>query len=285
MKKVNFNSLENMQIPDSWADKAVLLSDSDKKIPPLVFTRWSRVMVALTSIILVCAMGVFVFFFSNNNDIEIRNPSSANTSYATENITSGTGEFFKPSESGQNVKENTQIQDSTSSDTQPSKTPVHTVTPTEKPTKTPVAEPTQKPTKPAEQKPTTAPTDDVTRPSAPPTMSPIPQPTDPVNQPTESPSDTVDKWNVFINVQFAKSYVLSDGKIYCRLYDSNGELMGSADIYDDSHLTELSYIPYANAQYYPYRYDIITRADWYTCVFYNSDGVTAKTKKIYLKPL
>ena len=273
MKKVNFNNLENMQIPDLWADKALTIPTNQAKTVTLFFARWSRVALAVMSITLVCVIGVLVFFFSQNENVAPKKPhnqnetaSMSNTNEATdpnmdsksENLTE-TGEIVaQPQEQTQVLTTPTEKQ--TQAQTHPTEKETQSVNPTEKPTDPSVVVPTQ------------------------PTTTETTQPTDPVEEPTQAPSDNVDKWNMFVSAQFPKKLVLSDMKIYCRVYDSSNVMLGNSNLYDNSHLTQLWFIPWAKAEYYPYRHNLITKADTYTFVFYNSDGVVAATEKIDLCP-
>ena len=78
MKKVNFNNLENMQIPDLWADKALTIPTNQEKTVTLFFARWSRVALAVMSITLVCVIGVLVLFFSQNENVAPKKPHNQN---------------------------------------------------------------------------------------------------------------------------------------------------------------------------------------------------------------
>lgn len=269
MKKVNFNNLDNMQIPDSWADKALTIPDNKVKTTPLVFNKWSRVTVAVASLMLVCAIGVLVLFFSQNENVATKKPHNQNQTAAMSN----TNEVSHPSthsasENPTGTSESVaQIQEQTQGLTNP----------TEKQTQAQTEKPNKKPTKPSAVVPTQPDTGDTTQPT-----DPVEEPT--VIEPSQPPSDTVDKWDVFVSAQFPKKLVLEDGNIYCRVYDSFGVLLGDENLYDASHLTQLWFIPWAKAEYYPYRHNLITKADTYTFVFYNSDGVVVATEKTNLCP-
>ncbi len=271
MKKVNFNSLDNIEIPDSWADKAVLILQHAPKKSPLMFFRFSRALVAVTSLVLVCAVGLIVYFFTQSDSVtpmasqnNINMTDSLQETTCTDTNQSVTNSEVSKSTSEYNVDET--IADNTS---EPSEKSTESVTkPTQKPTQKPTSLPVTKPTD-------IIPTDS---PSEPP-LSPNPS-----EAPSKAPSEDVDEFNIYVMAQFRKDLVLDDGKIYCRVYDSKGYLLGNKNLYVNSHLTELSFIPYGCAKYYPYRYNLITKSDRYTFIFYNRAGETVYTTTSYLQP-
>ncbi len=83
MRKVNFNSFRNLQIPETWIEEALSNSKCDEKPrkKPIVFSR--RTLSFAMCLIFVCALCVALFFYFNN-DINLASESLTETQKASE---------------------------------------------------------------------------------------------------------------------------------------------------------------------------------------------------------
>ncbi len=70
MKKVNFNNLDNIEIPDSWAEKAIGIPsalENKRKVTPI--PKFYRNIAYAACFVLVCALSVSLFIFTQKGDI------------------------------------------------------------------------------------------------------------------------------------------------------------------------------------------------------------------------
>lgn len=205
MRKVNFNNLDNLEIPDSWADKAVKIPETAKKSPLLFFNK-TRSLVAVASIVLVCLVSISAYFLTlNNNKVPIDNKDPVSTqAQVTEDKTS---KPTKPEETKEastanlntpstcTPSNNTQETESvtTCEPYEEEKTEDNSSKPSLKPNSKPSANQNQKPTAPTKkptqkptQKPTTIQTDNTSQePSTPPQK---PRPTENPDNPSCTPN-------------------------------------------------------------------------------------------------
>ena len=71
MKKLNFNSIQSLQTPDSWIENALAIPEKESKKPAFI-TR-PRIIAAAASIVLVTAVSVALFLtMGNNSPVEIK---------------------------------------------------------------------------------------------------------------------------------------------------------------------------------------------------------------------
>lgn len=293
MKKVNFNSIDNLEIPDSWVDKAIVNAKAPK---PVSVIKKQNILAFVASVVLVCAISVTLFFLTNKNahvayidvsdsDVSIKNydnfaqEETKLSNLPTEKEESETSSYVTEN----NSRDNKPAQHSTI-------TPTKKPSPTNKPTsdnKTQVTEkpaPSHQPTPESSQMPTVAEqttNNETQKPTVPETEAPQ-KPSQPPG-PTESPAtEPLDLYGIYIGADIYKHLAPADGKVYCKVYDENGVLLGDPDLFSDEHIAELIYTLYYSVRYYPYRHPLINETGYYTFVFYNSNSEVLKQKTSYL---
>lgn len=288
MNKFNFNSIDNLEIPDYWAEKAI---ENSKKPRVVSVAKTTKILAFVASLVLVCGISVAVFFITNENAIptvaethptEIPAYVETSKNQSLDGVSESEIKTENPTDS--NLDNTQTIEPAEKVTTSPTVTPTQNTNPSADSTK---PHSTQEATKPnqtdcddtKEPVETQAPTASVIVPPEPPD-----EPTTPVIiLPSKPPREDVDPKDIYVNVTVYKHLVLDDGKIYCKVYDENGVLLGDPDAFSDEHLTELTYYSYYTAYYYPYRYSLISKSGDYTFVFYNSNGEVAKEVTKFMK--
>lgn len=298
MKKVNFNSIDNLEIPDSWVDKAIVNAKAPK---PVSIIKKQNILAFAASVVLVCAISVTLFFLTNKNatmpvahidatdfDVSINNYDTFDTFAQEETKQSHLPTEKEESETSSNVTENN------SKDDKPAQhstiTPARKPSPTNKPTSDNKTQVTEKPAPSQHKKPESSQTPTVAeqttsaetqKPTEPETEAPQ-KPSQPPG-PTEAPvTEFPDLYEIYIGATIYKHLAPADGKVYCKVYDENGVLLGDPDLFSDEHIAELIFTSYYSVRYYPYRHPLINETGYYTFVFYNSNSEILKQKTSYL---
>lgn len=236
--------MKNFNTPDEWVEKAREIPERFKKSTPFLFFPTSRSFAAIASLVLVCSISVLFFLLKPDDGILPVAPN-ATLSYETENYepTDSTYETGKP----QNLDEYVNTEPTESQ--QNSKNPT-AVSPTQKPTNsTEQSESTQKPT---DSRPTTKPPEKPTE-----SQSPTDKPTEkPMQEPTQKPTanTTLNPVICIGSYSLSNSWEVNSVDVFCKLYDSNGNLMGDKDLYSyqheatiDSMSSSMAYVSYEPA--------------------------------------
>lgn len=185
MRKVNFNNLENIEIPESWTQKALNLPNAPiKKKSVFVLPSFYRRLSFVACFVLVCALSVAIFGFMKNDILPQRTPAESISNSTTQSTSSSDTATVHsvitqkptsliPTQNIEPTEETTE--NSTQSESDDSST--QTQEPTEKPTQKATQKPTQKET----SHPTTQPTKPTVppKPSQPPTEPSLDQPSEP----------------------------------------------------------------------------------------------------------
>lgn len=198
MRKVNFNNLNNIEIPESWTQKALNLPNAPiKKKSVFALPSFYRRLSFVACCVLACALAVAIFGFTKNDILPQKTPAEStvnSTAYNTsssETATQNSGITQKPTsvKPTQNIEptekpaENptqSESDDSFSQTQEPTEMPTQKATqkPTQKETSYPATQP-PKPTEP--QKPSQPPTEPVEGDTEP--MPTEPTPTEPEDTP------------------------------------------------------------------------------------------------------
>ena len=266
MRKVNFNNLNNIEIPESWTQKALNLPNAPiKKKSVFALSSFYRRLSFVACCVLACALSVTIFGFMKNDILPQKTPAEStvnstayNTSYS-ETATQNSGITQKPT----SVK------------------PTKNIEPTEEATENPSGESstqTQNPTERATQKSTQKPT------SSKPTTPQIPTqiPTElPENAPDTPDPPTFESNDVCVGY-VDESLLLKSTTVYCFVVPTNSDIAfpESPDIYiaDVSHIGNGSVrISFAgkNSTY-------VKQSDFYTFYFYNINGEVIYENTIYI---
>ena len=81
MKNINFNQLKNVKTPDAWVEKALDIPNTapEAKGKIIPFLRKTKYIATAASVVLCCALGIFLFSSFDRNGYIIPMPSKENT--------------------------------------------------------------------------------------------------------------------------------------------------------------------------------------------------------------
>lgn len=270
MKKVNFNNLDNIQIPEAWTKNALSLPHTlENKKNVVFFGKFSKNLALVASLVLVCALSVSLFIFTQKGDILNTQKPSQNSESTTFTQTEPTEETVddtkkpttpsttKPTTSGDKETTSTENSDFLKPAGGSSNKPNGGQTPTQKP-----AGPSGTPN-------SGTPGDSQTPTQKPTTTEP----------PEEPPNGAEFEFDGKITVEFPKSYLSGNGNVYCQIYDAYGTPLGDSDPYSDTHraLLKLSSTGNSSSSYVTATYNIdkggfaLSKGTYRYC-FYNEDG-------------
>ena len=89
MRDKNFDSIKNFNVPENWVENALNIPQTEKK-SPVAFIKISRTLSAVASLVLVCALSVAVFFYTQKDDIVVPDYSVKESETAVESSQSQT---------------------------------------------------------------------------------------------------------------------------------------------------------------------------------------------------
>lgn len=290
MSEKNFNSISNFEVPQSWIDGALNIPTTPHSKKPVVFfVKHSGVIASAACIVLVCVMSLFLFFMTKDGatvriDSNKTSQTDSNTDKVTNNPTNPDEDYVYPlvvdpsqfatTLDGEVVTPTLPFENPTLAPTDvPSEPDI-----TEKPTSAPVDPPTEEPTDVPTEEPTAVPTED-------PTITPTGPVEYPSAPPTDPPTEPVDYENIGIHGRVDTTKLTGSKKVYCKLYDPNGSLMGDSNLFASSHLAinGITDPSITVVHYYPYRHLDISISGRYTYVFYNEAGEELKKSSTYLE--
>lgn len=269
MSDFNFDKLNNLEIPEKWVDNTLYASETSKKSAP-AFINFRKTMTAFACLIVVCLVGFTLFIFKPDKDILPIDTSSTQSTESSliissteaEESTTQQKDFENPTEA---------IEETYASNTEHKK-PTENISPETNNDET-ISE-TNEP----EENPTTS-TDEPTKPEEP-SVPDVVFPT------TDSPEDSSDpEYSVGdCLVGISPGYLVGNGNIYCRIYDSNNKYIGDRNIFSDQHLAHF-YSGFGNTRYYyynPIKAGITLEPGTYTYSFYNEHTVPICNAKIVI---
>lgn len=270
MRKVNFNNLNNIEIPESWTQKALNLPNAPvKKKSVFALSSFYRRLSFVACCVLACALSVAIFGFMKNDILPQKTPAEStvnSTAYNTsssETATQNSGITQKPT-SVKPTKNIEPTEEATENPTQSESDNSSTQTP----------EPTEKPTQKVTQKPTSS------KPTTPqiPTQSPTEVPEDTPDTPDPPAFESNDVCVGYVD----ESLLYGSSTVYCFVVPTNSDIAfpESPDTYiaDVSHIGNGSVrISFAgkNSTY-------VKQSDFYTFYFYNINGEVIYENTIYI---
>lgn len=257
MKKYNFSSIDKIKTPEKWKANAINIPCTHIKVTDTKHHSFYKLATSLC-LTIVCLVSLVLFIHMN----EVFEPSSIISNkplYTTSTCFETTNE----EKSTNNHKQQNIIADKQKNETSPQ----NNLEPTEKnettaPSDTPTNEPTNS---------STTPTIDET--STPTVATEIMTTTvtePPTQKPTEKPRNVI--FNGSVNVE--NDWGVNDVDIYCKVFDANGNLLGSADLFDLQHEAVFER-EYNNVEYYSYyasEKGLTFTQGYYTYVFYKRNG-------------
>lgn len=284
MSEFNFDRMKNVYIPESFVNGA--LNVPTVETSPVFFFRYSKTLAFVASIVLVCILGVALFFITDKNtaipSVKITETECETTAPIVENTTfsADATKTQKPSEkpaksTSTETEKSETITKETVKETEKKEDPTEIVGSLDGKPETDATENEEKPTKP------TTPT------------SPVEPPEDEV--PPDGPVVEIEQSYVssyhsgIITAKVHKSQ-MSDS-FYCRIYDSSGKLLGGENLHSYSKRAEIvidsESVEDANNNFSTVEYDVgklsqsIEKGRYYV-VFYTDYGVDICSEYIYV---
>lgn len=246
MNKHNFNNIDKIKTPENWKQKALAIPCTQIIIPSAKKQNSFRLATAICLTIL-CIVCCAVFFSIDNTPL-------TNTNKPTISQTDASANHTNYSETQENSETNQVVIPTNSTE------PLATQAPTEQ-TTAPTTQPTEKPTVRPTEKPTENPTE----------------------KPTQPPTEITNV--VFNGSHYVGGWVsVDDVDVFCKVYNPDGVLMGSSDLFDEQH--RANYLGEENDyEYFSYNASdkgLSFRQGYYTFVFYGRNGTTLYTGTAYV---
>lgn len=259
MKKYNFSSIDKIRTPDEWKSKAINIPCTHIKHTDTKHFNFFRLAASLC-LTIVCLVSVFLYTHMNkafkpnsiiSNKPFITIPSDFETTKEGKSTHNHTN-----TEMASDIKNNEPTLQNNIEPSEENETPNSTTTQTEEPTSSTnipatIIE-TSSPTTPTQKETTTI------------TQAPT-------QIPTKKPKNVV--FNAFVKVENA--WGVNDVDVYCKVFDANGNLLGSDDLFDWQHEVqfdrEINNIEYYS--YYASEKGLNFTQGYYTYVFYKRNGL------------
>ncbi len=308
MNDKNFDSLKNLKAPDSWIENAMQIPKLQEK-KPIFFIRYSRHLMAVACLVLVCAVSLIIVLQKDDGKILVVDPDLQTTVTEHHTETKNTIETESSTDSKENNtqtnKENTPIQNTvTENGGAPHEDTQNAVTPTENentqetenptdviPTDSPIVEteneyldPTQSYTEPVDgsegdisptirpttPKPTKPSIKPVNKPQSKPQAPESPIPPDTEHNPPPSIDETISQ---SMGTSFFV-YKTQGTNFYCLVFDPDGKLLGDDDLFSEKRKTVVAadYTDSMFINYYPEHHYKLTKLGRYTYLLYDENG-------------
>lgn len=290
MKKLNFDNLTNIEVPESLI-KSALNVPNQKPKPKLLPVRFYRFAAGIAACVVIAAAVIFSLMFGLHRNIDMTSPDTPSRTDSLNDSVESTSipdvivpSTPPPSLSGEEAQ-------SGSSSTAPAESaagsrsiPQIKSQADENSAQAPeVKKPDKSNQKPAQTNPQPSGAEPVnTEPEEndPPQTEPEVEPT------TEGQGD--EPLGSVIELWFA-TYVDSrflEGEAYCRIEDENGNVLGNSDLYDSSHIVYQS-TAYSNwiRLYLTDTANLgLKSGKTYTVIFYNSQGRILRQGLVFIDP-
>lgn len=261
MRKINFNNIENLTVPESWVEKALLLPEKVESKKVIHFSKHTRPLVAVASLFLVCALSVSLFFFTQKDDILKTDPnfsletaiyeSTVQSTHKTENFTG---------ESETEETENTESESTdapTECETHQPETEVETDEPIDETTDPNPSSPNGMISNSNSSKPNSVPDSGKPKPT-----------TKPSSKPTEKPTEAPKKCEAYVDA----SLISSGDVVYGVFKAYSSQEYNTEQIYecvaDVQFKEEKAYISFL-----PVEEGFVTNSGWYEYYFYINDEI------------
>ena len=300
MKSFNFDTLQNLPIPEGWIENALSIPEQKEQKPALIpFWRRPRVIAAAASLILVSALSIALFLSMNNAPVPVK-PNSKQASTEIVWSTDANGEtvateivIVPDTADRQNATQASASPSRLSPDRDPDD-PTAPTSSAESGRRSPTesGKPSQATEKPVPTDPSAYPA----APTVPPTEQEEPDPSEPAWEPptapppTEAPREpstdpnweppTEEEWATIdhLGTYFNNDRIPQDGKIYCKLVSLNtGKVYGDFGDFDDERLMTCLHIDTTESYYYydcrdHFKVPSFFNADECIYSIYDSDG-------------
>ena len=262
MDEFKFDELKNFSVPESWLNKALEIPSKKPKAAPKF--KFYRYVAAIAACVVIAAAVTLTVMFGFNNEINLTNPEPekpANIYKAVETTVSETSGNTEALTEISTEKSSVEIRQSTTS-----------IEPAENKADTFEIGNSKK------QIPKSTEPKEITSEST--TQSSIDEKTEPVTVPCVEGSTQTSSAPQGEKRCYAVTSVtpeLADGNIYCRLEDSDGNVIGNSGLYSESRLAKKQ-TGKNGTVILSYTFDNAKELDGKTLavVFYNAKGETVK---------
>ena len=289
MKKLNFDNLTNIEVPESLI-KSVLNVPNEKPKRAFFPVKFHHFAAGIAACVVIAAAVIFSLMFGLHKNVNMTAPDTPPRSESINDSIKSTSipdvsvpSTTPPSLSGEEAQSNTNVTDPAESESSSKSIPqiksqadVNTTQAPEgtKPDKS-KQNPSQTNPQPSEAEPVTQqPTENV--PQTEPEVEPTTE-----GQGDEPIGGSIEPWfTTHVDSRFIK------GEAYCRLEDENENVLGNADLYDSSrrayettaynNRVELFLIDTANLRIIP--------GKTYSVIFYDSRGRILKQGLVFINP-
>lgn len=294
MNDKNFDSLKNLKTPDSWIENALNIPKAQaQEKKPIFFIRYSRQLVAVACLVLVCTVSLFVVLNKGDESVLVVDPNHSETQ-AEKNDASENGRGDSPDTTKTDKKENKKkkpqsiiqsILDNLNGGA-PHESTEHSEKPTQSQdndTQKPTQKPSVRPTKPSDGsvKPTDVPqstTAPSEKPTTPSTQPPYQEPSSPMppgdpqapppteSIPTKPGAPGSPAQGLVFSLVVSKHFLTSGEQILCAVMNPDGsplieDVPVNISPYGESAMAYISI--YSNQ---------LTQSGNHTCYFYSSSG-------------
>ncbi len=269
MKKLNFNSLQEISVPEEWIGNALKISEQHKRRKHIGSAQVRRIIALAACLVIVGVISMPLYVFRNYDSLLPAVPPSqtdsapnsiSSSDYQTLPSSDNSG-FTDPTEKATENSDGENKTDSSEIPTQSYTDPIETGG-------TADTDPTEPFT--GETKPLVP-----TRPE--PTTPPPTTPTRPINT-----QDTQPNTGAYVQmVPSCTGTYIPDGMstdtvsmVYCRLYDNFGNPVGDPNLYSSEHIAKERYMPNGNIfmSYDPTEKGLKLKKGTYSFCFYLEDG-------------
>ena len=267
MRKVNFNNLENLEIPESWTQNALNIPKAPtKKKSVFALPSFYRRLSFVACCVLVCALSVAIFNFSNDDILPQKTPAES-ISNSTTNSTSSS--YIATENSGINIKPTTS-------------TPTQNIEPTEETTENPTqsecdetSQETQKPTQKPTQKATQKPTKPTTQ------VEPPQDETKPTYPPDNPDGPALDGDDVCVGY-IDENLLCGSSTVFCFVIPNNSDL--TLPETPENYAADVFYTGNGSVRisFAGKNSPLVEHSDYYTFYFYNVNGDVIYENTIYI---
>ena len=270
MNDFNFDKMKSFDISDEWADR--VLSTASKIKPRPKYN--AKIIASCLCLTFVCMISVLVFGFGKTQPQIPTAPKETETVIQTQEKSEN--KAYKTVKK-QEKSEVTQVKETKNQEISASKQEESTKKPTDKKeqkptvlnnhTQKPVIKPTVKPVKPTNET--------VSEETQPSTEQSLPNKEESTEESKTDNEDLTSPTGSDCIVSFSPSYLVGDGKIYCRIKDVNDRPVGDRKLFSSEHLARF-YSGFGSVYYYiysPQSVGLVLEPGTYRYYFYNEHGV------------
>ncbi len=280
MEDFNFDSLKNIDVPDTWVENAINVPLHEDENKPVLFVKFNRTIAMAASLVIICAVSIMVLLTHNDDVVKTIVPTNNSVTQSTAN-----------SESTVNKQEEKNNKNTETTNTKETENLVANIAPTQKQTdsKKEPSESKEKPTTPDKAPATQKPTQNSTEATDVEPQLPSDGLDDPMlpgcPPPSDEPETEFEPYGMdTIEIRVTPSALGNSTNVYCMLYDVNGAVVSNAYQYSSQRkclvtktkdTAVITYNPMAQGIYYS--------SGYYSYKFYLSNGTVIANGQTYLQ--